>query len=214
MGRVAEVPHHDLFPFAGSSDRKSMLGIQFGQITEIGPGGLKFAQQASAEIADLAGKLNGALAEIEALKKVSPDARANTDQGRKDVFAATRSVSDQTVALASLVHEPAPSDVPVCGGSIWIGDIPNGIWGKNMLGSGLSDQPVKECPQNLPLSASSTTLGNMIVRDGLTFIDPECFRARASLGVISTGAAMRLVRTPMAIDRHYAVHYFAQIEQR
>lgn len=191
---------------------KSMLGLQFGQITEIGPGGLKFAQQASAEIADLAGKLNGALAEIEAIKRASPEARVNSEQGRKEVFAASQTVSDQTAALANLAREQAPSAAPVRRGYIWIGDFNNGNWGKTMLGAGPRDEPVKDPPQNLALSAGYTTLGNMVVRDGLPSNDADYFRARASLGVIPRGTSVRLVNAPVAIDRQYAVQYWAQIE--
>lgn len=191
---------------------KSMLGIQFGQITEFGPGGVKFAREASAEIADLASGLNGALAEIEALKKASPNTQANTDQGRKEVHAATQTVSDQTAALANVAREQAPSALEVRKGYIWIGDFSNGTWGKTMLGSGPSDTPVKGPPQNLALSAAYTTLGNMVVRDGLPSNDAEYFRARASLGVIPRGASIRLVNAPVAIDRQYAVQYWAQIE--
>lgn len=191
---------------------KSLLGIQFGQVTELGPGGVKFAQQASAEIADLAGKLNGALAEIEALKKVLPDTRANTDQGRKEVFAASQTVSDQTAALANVTRDPVPNAAPVRRGYIWIGDFSNGNWSKTMLGSGARDDPVKDPPASLALSATYTTLGNMVVRDGLPSNDADYFRARPSLGVIPRGTPVRLVNTPVAIDRQYAVQYWAQIE--
>jgi hypothetical protein len=191
---------------------KSMLGLPFGQITEFGPGGLKFAHDAKAEIADLAGKLNGAMAEIEALKKATPEVRANSDQGRKDVFAASQTVSDQTAALSNVVRDQTPTAAPLRRGYIWIGDFNNGNWGKTMLGSGTRDEPVKEPPISLALSATYTTLGNIVVRDGLPSNDVEYFRARASLGVIPRGTSVRLVNAPVAIDRQYAVQYWAQIE--
>ncbi len=191
---------------------KSMLGLQFGQVTELGPGGIKFAQEARAEIADIAGKLNGALAEIEALKKAAPVAQASNDQARKEVFAATQTVSDQTAALANVVREQAPNAPALRKGYIWIGDF-NGSWGRTMIGlASNNDAPVKGPPENLALSATYTTLGNMVVRDGLPSNDAEYFRARPSLGVIPKGTSVRLVNTPIAIDRQYSVQYWAQIE--
>lgn len=191
---------------------KSMLGLQFGPVTEVGPGGIKFSQEARAEIADIASKLNGALAEIEILKKAKPVAQANDDLARKEVFAATQTVSDQTAALANVARDQNPNAKALHKGYIWIGDF-NGTWSKTMLGSpSNNDVPVKVSPEKLPLSATYTTLGNIVVRDGLPSNDSEYFRARASLGVIPKGTTIRLVTAPVAIDRQYSVQYWAQIE--
>lgn len=81
-----------------------------------------------------------------------------------------------------------------------------------MLGAGPRDEPVRDSPASLPLSATYTSLGNMVVRDGLPSNDADYFRARASLGVIPRGTSIRLVTAPVAIDRQYAVQYWAQIE--
>lgn len=190
---------------------KSLLGIQFGQVTELGPGGIKFAQEARAEIADIASKLNGALAEIEALKKAAPAAQTASPQTQKEVFAATQTVSDQTAQLANVAREIAPNGPVTRKGYIWIGDYKNS-WGRVMLGTGENDTPVKARPEDLPLSATYTALGNLVVRDGLPSNDAEYFRARSSLGVVPKGTSLKLVGTPVAIDREYAVQYWAQIE--
>lgn len=191
---------------------QSMLGVQFGQVTELGPGGIKFVQQASGEIANLDGKLNGVLAEIEALKKAAPTVTtAASTETQSVVFAASQTVSDQTAQFASVAREVAPSGPSARKGYIWIGDY-KGDWGKTMLGTGSDDTPVRGKPEALPLGATYTALGNMVVRDGLPSNDAEYFRARSSLGVIPKGTPLRLLGTPVAIDREYAVQYWAQIE--
>lgn len=47
---------------------------------------------------------------------------------------------------------------------------------------------------------------------GLPSNDADCSRVRKSLGVIPRGTSVRLVNAPVAIDRPYAVPYWAQIE--
>lgn len=47
---------------------------------------------------------------------------------------------------------------------------------------------------------------------GLPSNDADCFRARASLGVIPRGTSVRLVNAPVDIDRPYAVQCRTQIE--
>ncbi|WP_439588255.1 hypothetical protein [Hydrogenophaga sp.] len=190
---------------------KPMLGLQFGQIAKVGPGGIEFAELASNQITDLAGKLNGVRVEIEALKKATPVAQANPDQVQKEAFAATQSVSNQTAALANVSREVAPNATDPRKGYIWIGDF-KGTWGKTMIGTGDNNTPVKLPPDKLPLGTTYTTLGNMVVRDGLPSDDDDYFRARPSLGVIPRGAPFKLVTTPVGIDRGYAVQYWAQIE--
>lgn len=133
---------------------QSMLGVQFGQVTELGPGGIKFVQQASGEIANLDGKLNGVLAEIEALKKAAPAvATAASTETQAVVFAASQTVSDQTAQFASVAREVAPSGPSARKGYIWIGDY-KGDWGKTMLGTGSDDTPVRGKPEALPLGAT------------------------------------------------------------
>ena len=191
---------------------KSMLGLQFGAVTELGPGGFKFAQEAKGEIADIASKLNGALAEIEALKKAAPAAQAASAQTQKELFAASQTVSDQTAQLADVAREIAPNGPVTRKGYIWIGDYKT-AWGKVMLGNtSQGDAPVTTRPEDLPLGSSYTALGNLVVRDGLPSNDAEYFRARSSLGVVPKGTSLRLVSTPVAINREYAVQYWAQIE--
>lgn len=189
---------------------KSLLGLEFGAVAKFGPGGIEFAQLASNQIAELDGKLSGLRVEIEALKKAAPAAQAIPDQVQKDAFAATQSVSNQTAALANVSREAAPNNSSSRKGFIWIGDF-KGTWGKTMISAG-NNVPVKEAPEKLPLGTTYTTLGNMVVRDGLPSDDPDYFRGRPSLGVIPRGAPFKLVTTPVGIDRGYAVQYWAQIE--
>lgn len=189
---------------------KWVLGLQIGPLAKIGPGGIEFVQEARVEIVDIVSKLNGALAEIEALKKAAPVAQATSDQANKEVFAATQTVSNQTAALANVSREVAPNVAAPRKGYIWIGDF-KGTWGKTLISAG-NNEPVKEAPEKLPLGTTYTTLGNMVVRDGLPSDDPDYFRGRPSLGVIPRGTPFKLVTTPVGIDRGYAVQYWAQIE--
>jgi hypothetical protein len=81
---------------------KYTLGISFGPISEVGPGGVKFSQETNAKLADLEGKLNGVLVEIDALRKTaSLEDTTKRPQIEAEIFEATQTVSDQTAQLAS-----------------------------------------------------------------------------------------------------------------
>jgi hypothetical protein len=189
---------------------KYTLGISFGVVAEVGPGGVKFAQDAKAEIADIAGKLNGAIVAIEELKKQSGSKEVASSRVQTAIFAATQTVSDQTAQLAKL-----SSDQPVGSskqkGFIWIGDYKNG-WTNVKLGAVDTGQPITASPETLLSGTEYSILGNMVVRDGLPSNDSDYFRGRKSLGVIPRGTKVRLVRAPVPIDREFAVQYWAEVE--
>jgi hypothetical protein len=188
---------------------KFTLGISFGAVAEVGPGGVKFAQDAKAEIADLAGKLNGAVVAIEELKKQS-ETRAPSAQSQTAVFEATQTVSDQTAQLAKLSSDQ-PAGTSKQKGYIWIGDYKNG-WNRVKLGAVDTGQPIAGSPEKLLPGTEYSVLGNMVVRDGLPSNDADYFGGRKSLGVIPRGTKVRLVKAPVLIDREYVVQYWAEVE--
>ncbi|WP_432723978.1 hypothetical protein R0381_000682 [Jeongeupia wiesaeckerbachi] len=189
---------------------KYALGISFGPVAEISPSGVKFTQEAKGEITELASKLNGALVAIEELKKHSPAGDTQSAQAKSTVFQAAQTVSDQTAQLATL-STPLVPDAPKQRGFIWIGDYQS-QWNKPMLAPLGTGQPVSVPPEQLGAGTEYLTLGNMVVRDGLPSNDADYFRARKSLGVVPRGTKVRLIRPPTAINREYAVQYWAEIE--
>jgi hypothetical protein len=189
---------------------KYALGLSFGAVATVGPGGVTFVQDAKAEIADLAGRLNGALAAIEELRKQTAPAGGSSAQAKTAIFAATQTVSDQTAQLAKLTSDQ-PSGAVKQKGFIWIGDYKNG-WNSVKLGNTATGQAVTDPPQKLLPGTEYSVLGNMVVRDGLPSNDADYFRSRKSLGVVPRGTRVRLVRAPVPIDREFAVQYWAEVE--
>lgn len=189
---------------------KFALGISFGVVAEIGPGGVKFAQDAKGEIADLAGKLNGAIVAIEELKRQSSSQEVRSPKVETAIFEATQTVSDQTAQLAKLSSDQ-PAGTPKQKGFIWIGDYKSG-WSKVKLGALDTGQAITVSPEKLLPGTNYSVLGNMVVRDGLPSNDADYFRGRKSLGVIPRGTKVRLVKAPVAIDREFALQYWAEVE--
>ena len=125
---------------------KYTLGLSFGAVAAVGPGGVTFVQDAKAEIADLAGRLNGALAAIEELKKQTAPQGTSSPQAQTAIFAATQTVSDQTAQLAKLTSDQAAGGKQK--GFIWIGDYKAG-WSNVKLGNPATGQPITEPPGKL-----------------------------------------------------------------
>lgn len=189
---------------------KYTLGVSFGAVTEVSLEGVKFTQDAKGEIADLAGKLNGALAAIEELKKQAGSKETFSPRAQSEIFAATQTVSDQTAQLAKLSSVQAAGS-PKQKGLIWIGDYKNG-WSRVLLSAIDTGKQIVVPPDKLLSGTEYSVLGNMVVRDGLPSNDADYFRGRKSLGVIPRGTKVRLVRAPAAIDRGFAVQYWAEVE--
>jgi hypothetical protein len=189
---------------------KSYLGITFGPITEVSSSGIKFGQDAKGEIADLAGKLNGALKAIEELNKSAAAKSAKSPVVQATVFEATQTVSDQTAQFAKLPTGQM-TEGPKPKGFIWVGDYENG-WDRVKLGTVDTGQPITAAPTKLLPGTEYRVLANMVVRDGLPSNDAEYFRSRKSLGIVSRGTKVRLVRSPVGINREFAVQYWAEVE--
>jgi hypothetical protein len=189
---------------------KYVLGLSFGAVAAVGPGGVTFVQDAKAEIADLAARLNGALAAIEELRNQTVPQGTSSPQAQTAIFAATQTVSDQTTQLAKIT-----SDQPASNGKqkgfIWIGDYQAG-WRNVNLSNPATGQPITEPPGKLVPGTEYSLLGNMVVRDGLPSNDTDYFRGRKSLGVLPRGTKIRLIRAPTPIDREFAVQYWAEVE--
>lgn len=119
---------------------KFALGIRFGTVSEVGPGGIKFAQEANAKIADLEGRLNGVLVELESLKKRTPLVNAEKKRIAAKAFEANQEISDQTARLAG-AGVGKGADRQVVKGYIWIGNFKE-TWGRTTLGSPDTGQPI------------------------------------------------------------------------
>ncbi|MBU0514683.1 MAG: hypothetical protein KJ621_07915 [Proteobacteria bacterium] len=197
---------------------KYALGITFGPVKRVGPSGIEFVQDAKAAIVDLDGKLRGLAAKIEAMKRQlvwkalgpRPAQMSISRQAQISIFKATQTVSDQTARLAKF-SAARSRDASKPTGFIWIGDYKNG-WSKVMLGAVETGQPITVPPKQLLPGTEYRVRGNMIVRDGLPSNDAVYFRGRKSLGVIARGTKIRLVKTPMPINRRFAVQYWAEVE--
>lgn len=189
---------------------KWWLGITFGQIQELGPGGVKFSSEAKGELTDIASKLNGALAEIEELKKAVPAHEVRSSEAQATVFEAAQTVSDQTAQLAALPKASA-AGTGASGGFIWIGDYQNG-WRRVKLAEPDKGQPITAPPDQLLAGTEYKVLGNMVVRGGLPGNDAQYFQGQKSLGTLPRGTKIRLADKPVAINREFAVQYWVKVE--
>ena len=188
---------------------KYTLEISFGAVSEISKDGIKFSQEQKGELANLASKLNGAIAEIEQLKKNAPVAQTSSAQAQATVFQAAQTVSDQTAQLANIAAKSPTSTFQQ--GWIWIGNYKDG-WNPTTLSVPNTGQPVAVAPAQLTPGAEYQITGNMVVRDGLPENDAKYYEARKSLGTLPRGTRVRLVAAPTGVERQFAVQYWAKIE--
>jgi hypothetical protein len=191
---------------------KYLLGLEFGVVTEVGTGGVKFAEKSQATfeaLTNLEGKVNQALVELEQLKKTSHSA-AESPEIKAKLFEAAQIVSDQT-AKVEQIQLPDPARRGRLKGYIWIGNFKQ-TWSGPKLAQPNTGQPISLPPSELQRGTEYIVLGNMVVRDGPPANDQSYYRGRNSLGVIPQGTRVRLVTEPIARDREYAVQYWAEVE--
>ena len=190
-----------------------LLGLEFGLVTEVGTGGVKFAEkksQATFEaLTNLEGKVNQALVELEQLKKVNQKVPESPEL-KAQLFEAAQIVSDQT-ARVEQIQLPDGARRGRLKGYIYIGDFKE-TWNRPKLAQLGTGQPITLQPSKLQRGTEYIVLGNMVVRDGLPANDQNYYRGRASLGVIPQGTRVRLVSDPAAVDRGYAIQYWAEVE--
>ena len=185
------------------------LGLTFGPISEISKDGVKFSQEAKGELTDLASRLNGALAAIDELKKITPDAQTNLSKIQAAVVEAEQTVSEQSAQLSTLAV--SANDGNSRQGYIFIGNY-SGSWSSVKLASTQTGQPITIHPDQLLPGTSYKVLGNMVVRDGLPANDVSYYRGRKSLGTIPLGTEVRVLSRPTGIDREFAVQYWVKVE--
>lgn len=186
------------------------LGISFGEVSRIGADGVDFREKQKAGFTDLASQLSGAIAEIEALKKRLPEAASASPQIEAKVAVAAQTVSDQTAQLTS-VAAPSPKQAKTTG-YLFIGNYGSGGWSSAQLADPVSGQPITHAPDTMTAGAEYYTLGNMVVRDGQPDNNEGYYNARKSLGTAPRGTRVRLLATPVPINRGFAVQYWAQVE--
>lgn len=188
---------------------KYTLGVSFGPVSKLSASGVEFFQDAGRSLAELESKLNGALVEIDALKKSYKGNEVETAQIKSKIFAASQQASDQTVAITRITSEKSGGTPQR--GYIWIGDFKT-VWQRTMIGDISTGQPISLSPDRLQPSTEYKALGNMFVRDGLPPNDAEYFRAKKIVGTIGRGTRIRLLTSPKGIDREFAVQYWAEVE--
>jgi len=189
---------------------KYTLGITFGPLSKVGPSGVEFFQDAGRTLAELESRLNGAMVEIDALKKTPKGQEIETAQTRAKVFEASQIPSDQTVALTKSASAAFGSHPPLKG-YIWIGNYRT-KWDRPMLANVESGQPILTPPESLQPGTQYTVLGNTFVRDGLPTNDKEYLRTPKILGTIARGTKIRLVSIPKRIEREIGVQYWVEVE--
>jgi hypothetical protein len=189
-----------------------LLGLEFGVVTEVGTGGVKFAEKSQATyeaLTSLESKVNQALVELEQLKKTTSQP-PSTPEAQARVAEAAQTVSDQTAKVAQ-IQLPDRGRTDKLRGYIWIGDF-DGNWSRVKLASPNTGQAIAAAPAQLQRGTEYTVLGNMVIRDGMPTNDDSYFRGRGSLGVLPAGTRVRLVSPPTGIKRSFATQFWAEVE--
>jgi hypothetical protein len=190
---------------------KYVLGVPFGAVSEITSDGVKFAQDAKGEIAALSAQLNAAVREIEEIRKQLPE-KPLPAAARSEIFEASQTVSTQTAQLASVDTGSALPGLP-SKGYIWIGDYDakRPGWIRVKLVSPATNETLSSPPPSVSPGAVFTVSSNMVLRDGLPPNNADYFQSRRSLGVLPTGTKVVIQSAPVAIDREFAVQYWAEV---
>ncbi len=206
---LAKYPVAVISIFLALVGAKYVLGIPFGAVSEISTDGVKFSPEAKGEIASLSAQLNSAIRSIEEIKKQLP-AQKLTPAQHADAFEASQTVPDQTAQLTSVKSTSGGAE---SSGYIWIGDFSKATssWQRVKLLSPTTNAPLASPPNTIAPGAVFTVSGNMVLRDGLPQNNASYFQARKSLGVLPTGTRIRVVSSPVAIDREFAVQYWLQV---
>jgi hypothetical protein len=206
---LAKYPIAVLSIFLALVGAKYILGIPFGSVSEITKDGVKFTQDAKGEIASLSAQLNGAMKSIEEIKRQLPT-KALSTEARSVIFEASQTVPDQTAQLTTIKSTDASAELT---GYIWIGDYnkSTSIWQRVKLLSPATNSPLVSAPASVAPGAVFAVSDNMVLRDGLPQNDNSYFQGRKSLGVLPTGTRVRVLSSPVAIDREFAVQYWLQV---
>ena len=187
-----------------------ILDIGFGEVSSIGKDGVAFREKQKAGFTELASTVSGALAEIEALKKRLPEAPAKAPETAVKVAVAAQTVSDQTAQITS-VASPNKNTATTTG-YIFIGNYGGERWSSLQIADPETGRPIAMRPEAMQPGAEFTTLGNSVVRDGQPENNVGYYNARKSLGTAPRGTRVRLRAPPVAIDREFAVQYWAQVD--
>ena len=193
---------------------KFLLGIRFERLTEIGPHGIKFAEQAQATagaISDLEGRLNEALLEIEFLKERIGQPVEQTAEQQSQLFVAKQRISDQTIKILEPFLEKEGKDLPRLEGFIWLGHI-NGNWEKPVLADLESGKPVRIAPEEIHPGTEYRIAYSVKIRKGPPEINIQQREDEITIGVIPRGTRIRIIEEPVPFESGRTVQLWARIE--
>ncbi|MBB5019311.1 hypothetical protein HNQ59_002609 [Chitinivorax tropicus] len=208
---LAKYPIAVLSVFLALVGGKFILGIPFGSVSEISTDGVKFTQDAKGEIAALSAQLNAATKSIEEIKKQLP-AHTMSAESKSEIFEASQTVSDQTAQIATIKPDGGGGKSEQTG-YIWIGDYNKAAasWQRMKLVSPTTNAPLANPPTTIAPGTVFSVSGNMVLRDGLPANDIQYYQARRSLGVLPVGTRIKVLSTPVGVDREFAIQYWVQV---
>lgn len=205
---LAKYPIIVLSIFLALVGAKYLLGIPLESLTEITAQGVKFNANAKGEISNLSAQLNGALQSIEELKtalKAPLSAEAESA-----IFEASQTVTAQMAELTNVNNLSRGSE---SSGFIWIGDYntTNSTWGRVKLLSVLTNRVIELKPNEIVSGMDFILSGNMVLREGLPKDDDRYYKDQRSLGVLPSGSRVKVVSTPVGIQRNSVNQYWMEV---
>ncbi len=185
--------------------------LEFGPVTEMGPQGVKFAEQSRAvskSLTDLETQVNASLVRLDALEADRKGSQISQNkQVEEKAASAAQVVSDSTAQAARIVDAMRVGQLK---GYIWVGNFDR-RWQPTNLARLDSGQPIELPPDQLREGTEYQVLGNMVARDGLPQNDSKYYQGRSSLGVITRGTRVMITKTPIGVERGFAVQYWAEV---
>lgn len=189
------------------------LEIDLSRMSEIGPEGLKLAQEtredASAAISELEIALADVSARLDALERDAGAVVPSPTPTKPEVD----QVSDATARLSRSPVEGRATVLEGRIGYIFIGnyDTASSTWTDPVLLRLDSAQAERAGPGEMLIGSQFRLRLNMVLRDGVPANDVEYFRSRQNLGVLPRGTLVTLLERPVGIDREFAVQHWAKV---
>lgn len=185
--------------------------MDFSRIKKIGTDGVEFSEEERAALTAFEVRLKS----IEDKLTASP-AGSDTGAGigkKEDAKAVAdaQTVSPQAAVLTNIVVDPRdPGDEKI--GYIFIGNERDGIKSSMLIGNASDGSPIALALGKLAPGSEYKVLANIVLRRDMPLNSEAYYKASMPLGTIPNGSKIRLESAPEAIEREFAMQYWARVK--
>jgi hypothetical protein len=193
---------------------KFVLGLELGAVTELSTEGVKFAEQSRSTVtalAELEARLEELAQRTEVLEESAQTGSSTRSSPLPEAYAASETVSDATAEVSRIADEMLQHKAKQLRGYILIGSY-DGQWHEQQLARLDTGQPVDAPPKQILSGTEYRVRSNMVVRSGVPVGEATLTRDRRDIGVAARGSRVRVLQSPVRVDRGGDVQYWAEIE--